>query len=47
MYVSTYAKDKEAISFYLQNGFVRVATLPDVHGPGDDGNVYMRKIIRH
>jgi ribosomal protein S18 acetylase RimI-like enzyme len=46
MYISTYAKDREVIAFYGKNGYVPVATLPDVHGPGDEGMVYMRKILR-
>jgi GNAT superfamily N-acetyltransferase len=46
MYISTYAKDHEVIAFYGKNGYVPVATLPDVHGPGDEGMVYMRKILR-
>jgi ribosomal protein S18 acetylase RimI-like enzyme len=46
MYISTYAKDTTAISFYLKNGFVQVAVLPDVNGPGDAGNAYLRKIVR-
>jgi GNAT superfamily N-acetyltransferase len=45
MYITTYARDHANIAFYGRNGFVPVATLPDVNGPGDDGNLYMRKII--
>jgi ribosomal protein S18 acetylase RimI-like enzyme len=45
MYISTYARDYKVIAFYGRNGYVPVATLPDVHGQGDDGLVYMRKII--
>ena len=45
MYLSTYAKKYEAIAFYGKNRFVPVATLPDVHDPNDEGNVYMRKIL--
>jgi ribosomal protein S18 acetylase RimI-like enzyme len=45
LYVSTYANDYDVIHFYGKNGFVPVATLPDVHGPNDEGNVYMRKIL--
>ena len=46
MYATTYAKDYHAIAFYGRNGFVPVATLPDVNGPGNEGNVCMRKILR-
>jgi GNAT superfamily N-acetyltransferase len=46
MYISTYAKDHGVIDFYGKCGYAPVATLPDVHGPGDEGLVYMRKIIR-
>lgn len=46
MYISTYAKDHKVIAFYGKNGYAPVATLPDVHGPGDEGIVYMRKILQ-
>lgn len=46
MYMSTYAKDYKVIAFYGKNGFVPVAILPDVHGPNDEGIVFMRKILR-
>jgi GNAT superfamily N-acetyltransferase len=46
MYISTYARDFKVINFYGQNGFVPVATLPDVHGPKDECQVFMRKILR-
>jgi GNAT superfamily N-acetyltransferase len=46
LYTSTYACNHRAILFYGRNGLVPVATLPDVHSPGDEGMVYMRKIIR-
>jgi GNAT superfamily N-acetyltransferase len=45
MYIATYARDSRNIAFYGHHGYIPVATLPDVNGPGDDGNVYMRKII--
>jgi GNAT superfamily N-acetyltransferase len=45
VYVSTYAGDGKAVSFYVHCGYVPVATLPDVHGPGDEGQVYLRKIV--
>lgn len=46
LYVSTYAKQNRAIAFYGKNGLVPVATLPDVHGLGDEGMVYMRKVLQ-
>jgi GNAT superfamily N-acetyltransferase len=45
MYIVTYAREHGNIAFYGRRGYIPVATLPDVNGPGDDGNVYMRKII--
>jgi len=45
MYMSTYARDYDVIAFYGKNGFVPVATLPDVHGPNDEGIVFMRKLF--
>jgi len=44
-YVATYAGDARAVGFYLHCGLVPVATLPDVHGPGDEGQVYLRAIV--
>lgn len=41
----TYALEYRRIAFYGKNGYVPVATMPDVHGPGDEGEVYMRKIL--
>lgn len=43
MYISTYAGDTDNITFYGQNGFAPVATLPDFYGPASEGQVYMRK----
>ncbi|MBK8431285.1 MAG: GNAT family N-acetyltransferase [Chloroflexi bacterium] len=43
MYISTYAGDTQNITFYGQNGFAPVATLPDFYGVNDEGQVYMRK----
>lgn len=46
IYLSTYAKDHRVISFYGRNNYTPVATMPDVHGPNDEGRVWMRKILR-
>jgi len=46
LYASTYARSHEVIAFYGRNGFSPVAVLPDVHGPNDEGTVWMRKILR-
>jgi len=46
LYAATYAGARGVISFYERNGFVRVATLPDVHGPMAEGNAYLRKVLR-
>ena len=46
LYTSTYAREHRVIAFYGRNGLVPVATLPDVHSPGDEGMVYMRKKLR-
>jgi GNAT superfamily N-acetyltransferase len=43
LYASTYAREHRVIAFYGRHGLVPVATLPDVHSPGDEGMVYMRK----
>jgi GNAT superfamily N-acetyltransferase len=43
--VATYARAQRAIEFYVREGFVPVATLPDVHGPGDAGMLYLRKLL--
>lgn len=44
-YTSTYAGDTGTVTFYLRNGFVPVATLPDVHGPRDEGQIFLRVIV--
>lgn len=43
--VATYARQHRAIHFYLREGFVPVATVPDVHGPNDEGMAYLRKLL--
>ena len=45
MYMATYVKSHEVIAFYGKAGYVPVATMPDVHGPDDEGRVWMRKIL--
>lgn len=45
LYVATYAGNDDAMTFYINRGFIPVAMHPDVHGPGDDGEVYLRKIL--
>lgn len=41
--ISTYAGDTATIAFYGKRGFAPVATIPDFHGPYDEGQIYMRK----
>lgn len=45
LFMMTYAEDYDVIAFYGKNGFIPVATIPDVFGPGLEGNVVLRKII--
>ncbi len=45
MYITTYAADVDVIAYYGKRGFAPVATLPDLNGPGDEGQIYMRKIL--
>jgi ribosomal protein S18 acetylase RimI-like enzyme len=45
LYVSTYAGNGDALSFYVAHGFVPVAQHPDVFGPEDDREVYLRKLL--
>ncbi len=45
LYAETYAGSDDAMAFYISRGFVPVAMHPDVHGPDDEGNVYLRKIL--
>jgi ribosomal protein S18 acetylase RimI-like enzyme len=42
----TTASDDDVIAFYGKHGFVPVATIPDVNGPGNEGKVWMRKILK-
>lgn len=46
LYVATYAGAHDTVEFYERNGFDRVATLPDVHGPVAEGKAYLRKVLR-
>jgi GNAT superfamily N-acetyltransferase len=46
LYIKTYAMSHDRIAFYGRAGFIPVATLPDVHGPGDEGTICMRKLLR-
>jgi GNAT superfamily N-acetyltransferase len=46
LYVATYAGSDDSMTFYIHHGFVPVAMHPDVHGPGDDGEVHLRKILK-
>lgn len=43
LYAMTTATSYDVIAFYGRNGLVPVAALPDMHGPGSEGNVVMRK----
>lgn len=45
LFMLTYAEDYDVIAFYGKNGFIPVATIPDVFGPHDEGNVVLRKIV--
>jgi len=44
-FMVTYAPEHRRIAFYGKNGYIPVAHIPDVHGPGDEGEVLMRKIL--
>ncbi len=46
LFMMTYAEDHDVIAYYGKNGFVPVATIPDVFGPHLEGNVVLRKIMR-
>ena len=45
IYLRTYAGNDEAIAFYVKKGYDPVAEHPDVNGPNDRGDLYMRKIL--
>ena len=46
VYAATYAGNEDAMTFYINCGFAPVAVHPDMHGPGDEGEVYLRKILK-
>ncbi len=46
MYMITDAHEWWNIAFYGKAGFAPVAVLPDIHGPGLEGHIYMRKILK-
>lgn len=43
LFLMTYAEDYDVIAFYGKNGYVPVATLPDVYGSNLEGNVFCVK----
>lgn len=45
LYMQTYAAEHRTIAFYGKNGYVPVATIPNTNGPGDEGTIWMRKIL--
>lgn len=45
LYITTYEGNDKARKFYEEHGYSQVAILPDVHGPNDKGQVYLRKIL--
>jgi len=45
LYLDTYAGNPRNIEFYAKNGFIPVATIPDMNGPGDEGQVWFRKVL--
>lgn len=45
VYVDTYAASADNVAFYTRNGYVPVSVLPDANGPGDEGQVWLRKLI--
>lgn len=46
VYVDTYAGSAQNVSFYAKNGYVAVATIPDANGPEDEGQVWLRKVLK-
>lgn len=45
LYLDTYAGNPKNISFYAKNGLTPVATIPGMNGPGDEGQVWFRKVL--
>lgn len=45
LYVSTSVSSYKVIAFYGKNEFMPVATLPNIYGHNDEGNLFMRKIL--
>ena len=45
LYLDTYAGNPRNVEFYAKNGFIPVATIPDMNGPGDEGQVWFRKVL--
>jgi len=46
LFARTYAADRAAISFYGHNGYAPVAVMPDLNGPGDEGEIFIRKLLK-
>ena len=45
LFMQTYAYNHQAISFHGRNEYVPVGALPGVHGPDDEGAVFVRKVL--
>ncbi|PKK84005.1 MAG: hypothetical protein CVT49_06145 [candidate division Zixibacteria bacterium HGW-Zixibacteria-1] len=45
LFSRTYAADYKVLSFYGRNGYVPVAVMPDLNGPNDEGEIFVRKLL--
>ncbi|MDO3411174.1 GNAT family N-acetyltransferase [Saccharibacillus sp. CPCC 101409] len=45
LFLMTYGEDYDVIAFYGKNGYIPVASIPDVFGPGTEGNLVLRKVV--
>ncbi len=45
VHVDTYAGSAYNVAFYTRNGYAPVGVIADMNGPGDEGQVWLRRII--
>jgi GNAT superfamily N-acetyltransferase len=45
VHVDTYAGSAYNVVFYTRNGYAPVGVIADMNGPGDEGQVWLRKVL--
>jgi GNAT superfamily N-acetyltransferase len=45
VHLLAYSADRDAIAFYLANGYAVVGAVADTNGPEEDGDAWLRKVL--